>query len=37
MLGGAARRPVNMPVVAMPILLTNVVGWGFELAGGEPL
>jgi len=25
-----------MPVVAMPILLTNVVGCGFELAGGEP-
>ena len=35
-LGDASRRPVSMPVVTLLIILTNVVVFAFELAGGEP-
>src|SRR5262249_48005809 len=34
-LGDATRRPLNMPVVTMLIVLTNVVVFGFEVAGGD--
>ena len=34
-LGDASRRPVSMPVVTLLIILTNVVVFAFELAGGE--
>src|SRR5262249_19889785 len=35
-LGDASRRPVNMPIVTMLIIVANVVVFGLELAGGEP-
>src|SRR5262245_60028303 len=34
-LGDASRRPVNMPVMTVDIILTNVVVFVMELIGGE--
>jgi len=35
-LGDASRRPVNMPVVTMLIILANAIVFALELAGGDP-
>ena len=34
-LGDASRRPLRVPIVTMLIILTNVVVFGMEIAGGE--
>jgi hypothetical protein len=35
-LGDASRRPVQMPVVTVFIILVNVIVFVLELLGGEP-
>ena len=35
-LGDASRRPVNMPVVTVLIILVNVLVFVLELMNGEP-
>ena len=35
-LGDATRRPVNIPVVTILIIIVNVFVFGLELVGGDP-